>query len=171
MPQRRARVALPVAAAVVVAVSLTASIRWAPYAYAFVNPIAGWKKENRSWELDYWGVSAREGVRRLREAGYTPIFVQPGQQPGVPYGAYNGTVTTGGKSGIYVFVRWDRASRFGCDVIFTIKRDGNLLGEGALSASFIPVYAAADAIDIERSPAENVQRPGVRFIVTVRLPR
>ena len=119
------------AAVVVVAASLAASIRWAPYAYAFVNPIAGSNKENRAWEFDYWGVSAREGVRRLREAGYSPIFVVPGQQPGVPYGAFNHTPTTGGKSAIYVFTRWDRASRYDCDVIFTIKRDGNVLGEGA----------------------------------------
>ena len=81
---RRAKVVLPLAAVVVVAASLAASIRWAPYAYAFVNPIAGSNKENRAWELDYWGVSAREGVRRLRRAGYSPIFVAPGQQPGVP---------------------------------------------------------------------------------------
>jgi hypothetical protein len=127
----RARIALPVVAVVVVAASLAASIRWAPYAYAFVNPIAGRNKEHRAWELDYWGVSAREGVRRLREAGYAPIYVVPGAPPGVPYGASPDPPTTGGRSAIYVFVRWDRASRYDCDVVFTIERDGNVLGEGA----------------------------------------
>jgi hypothetical protein len=57
--------------------------------------------------------------------------VQPSQQPGVPWGAYNGPVTTGGRSGLYVFVRWDGASRYGCTVIFTIERGGHILGEGA----------------------------------------
>jgi MFS family permease len=127
----RGRVAVPVTAVVVVAASLAASIRWAPYAYAFVNPIAGRNKEHRAWELDYWGVSAREGVQRLRAAGYSPVFVAPSQQPGVPFGAYNSKPETGGNSALYVFIRWDRASRGGCEVIFTIKRDGNLLGEGA----------------------------------------
>jgi hypothetical protein len=127
----RGRVALPVAAVVIVAASLAASIRWAPYAYAFVNPIAGRDKEHRAWELDYWGVSAREGVRRLSDAGYTPVFVAPSQQPGVPFGAYNSKPETGGDSALYVVLRWDRASSYGCDVIFTIERDGNDLGEGA----------------------------------------
>jgi hypothetical protein len=133
----RLRALLPLGALVIVAASLLASIRWAPYAYAFVNPVAGRDKDGRSWELDYWGVSAREGVRRLREAGYSPIYVQPGPQPGVPWGAFNGPPVTGGRSGMYVFVRWDGASRYGCTVIFTIKRDGHVLGEGARC----PTYA------------------------------
>jgi hypothetical protein len=123
--------ALPLAAVAIVATSLVASARWAPYAYAFLNPVAGRDKEHRAWELDYWGVSAREGLRRLREAGLTPLYVQPSQQPGVPWGAYNGPVTTGGRSGLYVFVRWDGAARYGCTVIFTIERGGHVLGEGA----------------------------------------
>ena len=71
-------------------------------------------------------------MRRLREAGYSPIYVVPAQYPGLPYGAVdNGSPTTGGNTGLYVFVRWDGADRYDCDVIFTIKRDGNLLGQGA----------------------------------------
>ena len=129
---RRMRVALPLAAVVVVAASLAASVRWAPYAYAFVNPIAGRNKDGRAWELDYWGVSAREGIRRLREAGYAPIYTVPGSPPGIPYGGEEDSPhRTGGKTAVYVFIRWDRASRYDCDVVFTIKRDGNALGEGA----------------------------------------
>ena len=58
----RLSIVLPLGAIVIVAASLCASIRWAPYAYAFVNPIAGANKDGRSWDLDYWGVSAKEGV-------------------------------------------------------------------------------------------------------------
>jgi len=122
---------LPLAAVAIVATSFVAAARWAPYSYAFLNAAAGRDTKHRSWELDYWGVSAREGVQRLREAGLTPLYVKPSQQPGVPWGAYNGPLTTGGRSGIYVFLRWDDAADFGCTVIFTIKRGGHVLGEGA----------------------------------------
>jgi len=128
----RWRAALPVLAVVTVAASLFDSARWAPYAYAYINPIAGHDTHSQSWELDYWGVSAREGVKRLHEAGVSPVSVQPAAQVGVLFGGipYRGTFVEG--SGIYVFSRWGlTASTFGCNVLFTIKRDGHVLGEGA----------------------------------------
>ena len=76
-------------------------------------------------------MSAREGVTRLKKLGYDPVYTVPGTQPGIPWGGSFLEPVTGGKSAIYVFVRWDRPGRYGCNVIFTIKRDGNLLGEGA----------------------------------------
>jgi len=133
----RLRTALPLTAVVVVAASLAASIRWAPYAYAFVNPVAGRNKDGRSWELDFWGVSTREGIRRLRDAGMTTIYVSPTSEVGVPYGAIDqrvsldGLPVRGDQTGLYVFLRWDRAADYGCIVLFTIKRDGLTLGEGA----------------------------------------
>ena len=33
--------------------------------------------------------------------------------------------------GLHKFMRWDRASDYGCKVFFTIKRGGHVLGEGA----------------------------------------
>ena len=72
--RRLLRTAIPFAAVVVVAVSLLASISWAPYAYAYLNPVAGADKNGLSWELDYWGVSAKEGVERLRKLGYVAGF-------------------------------------------------------------------------------------------------
>jgi hypothetical protein len=127
----RIRVGLPLAAVVVVAVSLFSSIRWAPYSYAFVNAVAGRDKDARSWELDYWGVSAREGMRRLREAGLSSLHAAPTAQVGIPWGAFNGPLTPGDDSGLYVFLRWTRAADYGCEVIFTIERAGHVLGEGA----------------------------------------
>ena len=127
----RRGVLLPLVAVVVAATSLFASIRWAPYAYAFVNPVAGRNTDTRDWELDYWGVSAREGVRRLERLGLTPVHVQPTAGPAIPWGAASGPVEHGSGSGLYVFLRYNRAADFGCRVLFTIKRDGHVLGEGA----------------------------------------
>jgi len=130
----RRGVLLPLAAVAVAAMSLFASIRWAPYAYAFVNPVAGRNTDTRDWELDYWGVSAREGVRRLQRLGMTPVHVQPTEGSAIPWGAAFGPVEHGSRSGLYVFLRDNRAADFGCTVLFTIKRDGHVLGEGARCA-------------------------------------
>jgi hypothetical protein len=128
----RWRTALPLIATVVVAASLFDSARWAPYAYAYINPIAGHNTHSQSWELDYWGASAREGVARLHKAGLTSVSVQPTGQIGLPFGAVPYTGTFGPGSGIYVFSRWGfTAATFGCNVLFKIKRDGHELGEGA----------------------------------------
>ena len=127
----RRRLLLPLAAVAVAATSLFASIRWAPYAYAFVNPVAGRNTDTRDWELDYWGVSAREGVRRLQRLGMTSVHVQPTDGSAIPWGAASGPVEHGNGSGLYVFLRDNRAADFGCTVLFTIKRDDHVLGEGA----------------------------------------
>jgi hypothetical protein len=133
--RRRLRMVVPVGAVIIVTASLAASVRWAPYAYAFINPIAGRYPHGRSWELDYWGVSAKEGVRRLQALGYSPVYVEPTWEVAIPYGATAGAPTHRRHSGLYVFVRQDlNAAQFGCKVIFTIKRDGHVLGEGASCA-------------------------------------
>jgi hypothetical protein len=127
----RLSVVLSVSAVVIVAASLWASLRWAPYAYAYINPIAGRNEDGRSWELDYWGVSGREGVRRLKQLGYSPVYLQPSPTVGLPWGASSGDPRPGDHAGLYVFLRSVRADDFGCTVLFTIKRDGHVLGEGA----------------------------------------
>ena len=135
--RRLLRTAIPFAAVVVVAASLLASISWAPYAYAYLNPVAGANKDGLSWELDYWGVSAKEGVERLRKLGYVPVSVTPAEGVGVPWGAIPGPPRPGSTVGLYVFIRGNiaiprrRAADFGCTVVFTIKRGGHVLGEGA----------------------------------------
>jgi hypothetical protein len=127
----RLRVAAPAAAALIVAASLASAIRWAPYAYAYLNPI-GAVGHGRAWDLDYWGVSAKEGVERLRRLGLSPIYVKPSQQAGVPWGAYNSGADPAPGAALYVYLRWENASDYGCRVIFTITRGGHALGEGAL---------------------------------------
>jgi hypothetical protein len=127
----RLSVLLPLGAIVIVAVSLLSSIRWAPYAYAYVNPIAGPDKDARTWDLDYWGVSAKEGVERLQALGYEPIHVEPSASVGLPYGAVEGPTVGGPRTGLYVFLRWGGAADYGCTVVFTIERGGHVLGEGA----------------------------------------
>ena len=81
--------------------------------------------------MDFWGVSGKEGVKRLKELGFSPVYVEPSATVGTPYGASNGPTVTGGHAGLYVFLRWNHAADFGCTVIFTIKRGGHVLGEGA----------------------------------------
>ena len=110
----RWHVALPVLATLAVAASLFDSATWAPYAYAYLNPIAGHNTHSQSWELDYWGASAREGIARLHKAGLTSVTVQPAQQVGIPFGGVPYTGTFGANAGIYVFSRWGlTAASFG----------------------------------------------------------
>jgi hypothetical protein len=126
------RYVAPAGALVVVAASLAASARWAPYAYAFVNPVAGIEKHPEAWELDYWGVSGREGVERLRHDGFETVVVQPQPLVGVPFGAVHWDGHLAPHEGMYVFFRLgERAADYGCTPIFTIRRDGHALGEGA----------------------------------------
>ena len=128
----RSAVAIPAACAAVVAFSLFASIRWAPYSYAFVNPVAGLDKD--AWEIDYWGVSGREGVTRLRDMGLDQVRIRPNVDNGIPFGGAvtNGPLGSDQETGLYEFIRGpERAADLGCEVVFEIKRDGQLLGEGA----------------------------------------
>ena len=120
-----------------VVLSLFAVVRWFPYTYSFINPIAGWDKSERNWELDYWGLTSREGVTRLREQGLDPIVVIPAPETARPFnviGPEEGdayTAATGQARGVYVFRRWDAVFRQDwCTRTFTIERDGLILGEG-----------------------------------------
>lgn len=140
-PRLLMAIALPVA---LVGANLWADVRWFPYDYAFVNPVAGSNKAERAWDLDYWGTSAREGIERLREAGFSDIVVVPHGEPGRPYGALNlfdpgsgiidpvvFTPTPGQEFGYYWFNRFEYPlGDYDCSAMFTIERDGHVLGEG-----------------------------------------
>jgi len=121
-------------AVLVVTVSTWATLRWMPYSYAFINPIAGWNQPKLDWELDYWGVSAYEGVERLKERSYGYIATLPTEETSSIYGAgsLENTVKASGSNpyGLYVFNRWD-FNIGDCTPLFAIKRDGQILGEGA----------------------------------------
>lgn len=122
-----------------VVLSLSAVARWFPYTYSFINPIAGWDKSERDWELDYWGVTSREGVARLRVQGLDPIVVVPAPETGRPFnviGPQEGSeysAATGQARGVYVFRRWDRVFRQDwCARTVIVERDGLILGEGGI---------------------------------------
>lgn len=120
-----------------VAFNIFAVARWFPYSYAFINPIAGANAPDRDWELDYWGVSAREGVERLRESGTSEVIVIPNAGMAVPYGGSRApdlTATPTRMVGFYAFLRFEaelpNASE--CTDTFTIERDRQVLGVGGI---------------------------------------
>jgi|GEM_PF-2627143 len=129
------KAAASVVVVVVVGLSAFATARWIPYSYAFINPIAGWNHPERDWELDFWGLTAAEGVERLKDAGYTPIGVLPIEETAGLFGGSSlAVILEEGQSapfGLYVFKRWD-SSIGECESLFTIERDGQILGEGAV---------------------------------------
>jgi hypothetical protein len=122
-----------------VSFSLFATIRWMPYSYAFINPIAGVIKEPRLWELDYWGVSAKEGIAELRSQGADIVYVMPAATMAKPFGGEGldsiDTVSSTPATqlpGFYLFRRWDAKLPDGCAVTVVIARDGHILGEGGV---------------------------------------
>ncbi|MFN8223347.1 MAG: hypothetical protein U0R50_08915 [Gaiellales bacterium] len=125
------RILLPAVALLVVVASLQSAIRWAPYSYAYVNRFAGDEKGGRlPWELDYWGVTAREGVTRLTALGLTPVVSGPAADTGAPWGAVDADSVGSTEFGRYVFRRGDSSLGPECTRVFAIVRGGRLLGEG-----------------------------------------
>ena len=77
------------------------------------------------------GRQRQGGGRAPREARVRPGLRRADRQRRHPLGAAAGPPHPGPNAGLYVFLRWNRAADFGCTVIFTIKRGGHVLGEGA----------------------------------------
>ena len=123
-------------AAVVIAptLSLYASWRWFPYSYAFINPVAGIVKEPRIWELDYWGLSVREGAERLRSLGFSSVGATPSANSAIPWNVVDlDTLVRDAPAepwGAYAFLRWNEQLPDFCDQRFVIERDGHMLGVG-----------------------------------------
>jgi len=132
-------------AVIVVAASLWAEIRWVPYAYAFVNPIAGWNRAEPAWELDYWGATSREGVRATKEACIRErsrcapfVIVFHESDTAEPFGGLNAEdplLAGRAEYAVYEFWRggeWDSQVPPGCTARLAITRDGHTLGRGYL---------------------------------------
>lgn len=122
----------------IITINLFASVRWFPYSYAFINPIAGYSAEKRNWDLDYWGVSAREGIDRLIELdSVKKVYVMPDGSSSIPYKGIGLSVLEELEEtepfGLYVFIRWNhRIVPEKCDIVFEIKRDFQTLGMGGI---------------------------------------
>ena len=142
------RIGVQALAVVVVLVNLYWVVQWFPYSYAFVNPIAKGTSTERNWDLDYWGVSAREGVEKLKELGYQDIVVVPHGEPGRPYGGQNlgdpggGVIDTGftpiagERFAYYWFERFEFPfSELECNELFVIERVGKTIGRGGVCTS------------------------------------
>jgi len=118
--------------------NLFASLRWVPYSYAFINPVAGYESNKRNWDLDYWGVSAREGIERLKnDTNFNEVYVMPDISSSIPYGGINvpsnDLAQINSPHGLYVFIRWNhKILPEKCDILFEIKRDRQTLGMGGV---------------------------------------
>jgi hypothetical protein len=117
----------------VIVFNIAATHRWKPYSYAFVNPIAG-QGNHRNWDLDYWGLSAREGINRLTSLGISKdVIVMPDISSSIPFGGINANQKTSLKTpfGLYVYIHWNhKIVEEYCKIDFRIKRDFQVLGMG-----------------------------------------
>ena len=137
--QVKARMHIGVAVAVGALLFGTASIiAWFPYQYAYINVVATRFEGERPWELDFWGVTALEGTRKLQTMGASEVVILPQMAyPGTPeiVGALSVDQARelGDESvGVYTFLRYDTSLPEGCTTEFTIDRANQLLGVGGL---------------------------------------
>jgi hypothetical protein len=118
-----------------VLLNLSASVRWSPYAYAFINPVAGLSND-RKWDLDYWGVSGIEGVSKVRQlTGINQVVVMPDSSSTYPVNSISSSSLTDQERqyGIYVYIHWNhKILKENCDILFEIKRDNQTLGMGGV---------------------------------------
>ncbi len=121
--------------ALVLILNIFATLRWVPYSYAFINPIAG-MSEHRKWDLDYWGLSSREGIERLKIMDPSKsIFVMPDHSSSIPFGSQGvdelSSITS--PISLYVFIHWNhKIVEDVCKIEFKIKRDNQILGVGGV---------------------------------------
>ena len=110
-------------------------MRWSPYAYAFINPVAGFSND-RKWDLDYWGVSGIEGVAKVRKlTGINKVVVMPDSSSTFPVNSISSSSLTDQELqyGIYVYIHWNhKILKENCDILFEIKRDNQTLGMGGV---------------------------------------
>ena len=119
--------------AAVLLLNTFAAFRWQPYSYAFINPVAG-IGDKRNWDLDYWGLSSREGIERLINLGYAKdVIVMPDSSSSIPFGgkSANQIANSNLPFNLYVFIHWNhKILEENCVIDFRIKRDNQLIGMG-----------------------------------------
>ena len=116
---------------IAVGLNLLAIAQWSPYMYGYLNPLAQPRNAERRWEIDYWGVSAQEGVSRLRELGFSSVTARPTPRTSTMVGSVDEHYIKG-SFGMYQFlIRRDSQIPAECEELFRIKRDGLTLGIGA----------------------------------------
>jgi hypothetical protein len=115
-----------------------ATYRWFPYSYAYINPVSGVGAQ-RNWDLDYWGLTSREGIQKLNDKDSTKnVFVMPDASSSLPFGGRGITDLTsvGAPFGLYVFIHWNhKIVEDNCEIEFRIKRDNQVLGMGGFCKS------------------------------------
>ena len=135
------RIGAAVIPAALLASNLYAGSQWFPYQYAYINEFAA-QAADRSWETDYWGLSAREGVEALLEEGAAEVVVEPtvgtswwvGGRPWHHPDVVS--LSTEDQLGIWLFARFDLdLDANNCTKIVEIRRAGVLLGFGGLCDS------------------------------------
>jgi hypothetical protein len=120
-------------ASMVLILNSYATYRWLPYSYAFINPVAG-LGEKRNWDLDYWGLSSREGIEILKDLEPTSVVVvMPDNSSSIPFGGKNLAQLNSSERpfNLYVFIHWNhKIVEEHCKIDFEIKRDNQTLGMG-----------------------------------------
>jgi len=116
-----------------------ATYRWSPYSYAYINPVAGMGNE-RNWDLDYWGLSSREGIEQLNILNSsTSKYIMPDHSSSIPFGGKGVTELSSIETpfSLYVFIHWNhKIIENNCEIDFRIKRDNQVLGMGGFCSNF-----------------------------------
>lgn len=127
--------AIPVA---VLVFNVFSTAQWFPYQYAYINEFAA-QSGDYSWETDYWGLSAKEGVETLLDQGAKQVVVRPTSGTSWWVGGRKFThpdveaLSEGDPLGIWIFARFDASlAPFDCETAVEIRRGGVLLGSGGI---------------------------------------
>jgi hypothetical protein len=115
--------------------NIFATYRWLPYSYAYINPLAGLGAQ-RNWDLDYWGLTSREGIEKLKFLDSSkPVFVMPDASSSIPFAgsAVTELASIVSPFSLYVFIHWNhKIVEERCEIEFRIKRDNQVLGMGGV---------------------------------------
>jgi hypothetical protein len=112
--------------------NIWAAVRWYPYSYAFVNPIAAGDTSKEMWELDGWAITSGEVSYEFSKLGITDVRSLGGDMPH-NYPIYASKKTTSpNKYGLYYLHQRQGPTPppQGCKLAFSIERDGQSLAKG-----------------------------------------